>query len=166
MASAMLMAMLTACGSSGDTGANNTTDTGSAQTAQQETPKADAVPASEGDLGDYHIKILDAETGLKDYDGNPVIGVKYEYTNNGKENMMFDVAVSAQAFQDGVQLELAFMGDFSDEYENSSKEIKTGTTLTCELYYVLTSESEVEVEVTELISLDGTKLVKTFPVAE
>ena len=162
MASAMLMAMLTACGSSGDTGANNTTDAGSAQTAQQETPKADAAPVSEGDLGDYHVKILDAETGLNDYDGNPVIGVKYEYTNNGDENMMFEAAVNAQAFQDGVQLDPAFMGDFSAEYENSSKEIKTGTTLTCELYYVLTSDSDVEVEVTELISLDNAKLVKKF----
>lgn len=165
-AAAMLAVMLTACGSSVDTSANNTADntkdTGSAQTAQQETPKEDAAPASEGDLGDYHVKILDAETGLKDYDGNPVIGVKYEYTNNGEENMMFDVAVNAQAFQDGVQLELAFMDEFSDEYENSSKEIKTGTTLTCEMYYALISDSEVEVEVTELISLNDSKLVKTF----
>ena len=78
--------------------------------------------------------------------------------------MMFDAAVNAQAFQDGVQLELAFMDEFSDEYENASKEIKTGATLTCELYYVLTSESEVEVEVTELISLGNDKLEKTFTV--
>lgn len=169
-ASMMLLTMLAGCGSSGDTSANNTADntkdTGSAQTAQQETPKEDAAPASEGDLGDYHVKILDAETGLKDYDGNPVIGVKYEYTNNGEENMMFDVAVNAQAFQDGVQLELAFMDEYSDEYENSSKEIKTGATLTCELYYELTSESDVEIEVSELISFDDAKLTKTFSVAQ
>lgn len=165
---AMLLAMLTACGSSGstDTSTSAAQDTGSAQTAQQETPKEDAVPASEGDLGDYHVKILDAETGLKDYDGNPVIGVKYEYTNNGKENMMFDAAVNAQAFQDGVQLELAFMDEFSDEYENASKEIKTGATLTCELYYELTSESDVEIEVSELISFGDAKLTKTFSVAQ
>ena len=166
MASAMLVAMLTACGGSGstDTSTSAAQDTGSAQAAQQETPKEDAAPASEGDLGDYHVKILDAETGLMDYEGNPVIGVKYEYTNNGEENMMFDIAVSAQAFQDGVQLELAFMDEYSDEYENSSKEIKTGATITCELYYVLTSESEVEVEVTELISLGNDKLEKTFTI--
>ena len=167
LASAMLAAMLTACGSSGSTATSTSAaqDTGSAQAAQQETPKEDAAAsASEGDLGDYHVKILDAETGLTDYEGNPVIGVKYEYTNNGEENMMFDIAVSAQAFQDGVQLELAFMDEYSDEYENSSKEIKTGATLTCELYYVLNSESEVEIEVEELISLSDNKLEKTFTV--
>ena len=135
-------------------------------TNTNDAKKTENAATDEGDLGDYHVKILDAETGLKDYDGNPVIGVKYEYTNNGEENMMFDVAVNAQAFQDGVQLELAFMDEFSDEYENSSKEVKPGTTLTCEMYYALTSDSEVEVEVSELISFGDAKLTKTFSVAQ
>lgn len=167
-AAAMLAVMLTACGGSGDTAPQN--DAGStsagASTSANDAANAETGAADEGDLGDYHVKILDAETGLKDYDGNPVIGVKYEYTNNGKENMMFDVAVSAQAFQDGVQLELAFMDEYSPEYENSSKEIKTGATITCELYYELTSESDVEIEVSELISLGDEKLTKTFAVAQ
>ena len=161
---AMLLAMLTACGGSGDTAPQN--DAGStaagASTGANGAANAETETTDEGDLGDYHVKILDAETGLKDYDGNRVIGVKYEYTNNGDENMMFDVAVNAQAFQDGVQLELAFMDEFSDEYENSSKEVKPGTTLTCEMYYALTSDSEVEVEVSELISFGDAKLTKTF----
>ena len=165
---AMLLAMLTACGSSGDTAPQN--DAGStaagASTGANGAANAETETTDEGDLGDYHVKILDAETGLKDYDGNPVIGVKYEYTNNGKENMMFDIAVSAQAFQDGVQLELAFMDECSPEYENSSKEIKTGATITCELYYELASESDVEIEVSELISFDDAKLTKTFSVAQ
>lgn len=165
-AAAMLAAMLTACGSSGDTTTQNNNSAGSATTEaatnSNDTAKTENTATDEGDLGDYHVKILDAETGLKDYEGNPVIGVKYEYTNNGEENMMFDAAVNAQAFQDGVQLELAIMDNTSDEYDNGLKEIKTGTTLTSELYYVLTSESEVEVEVTELISFDDSKLIKTF----
>ena len=165
---AMLLAMLTACGGSGDTAPQNDagSTTADASTSANDAANAETGATDEGDLGDYHVKILDAETGLNDYEGNPVIGVKYEYTNNGKENMMFDVAVSAQAFQDGVQLELAFMDEFSDEYENASKEIKPGTTLTCELYYALTSESDVEIEVSELISFDDAKLTKTFSVAQ
>ena len=168
-AAAMLAVMLTACGSSGaQTQDNNSA--GSATTAPatntNDAKKTENAATDEGDLGDYHVKILDAETGLKDYDGNPVIGVKYEYTNNGEENMMFDAAVNAQAFQDGVQLEFAFMDEFSDEYENSSKEVKPGTTLTCEMYYALTSDSEVEVEVYELISFGDAKLTKTFSVAQ
>ena len=168
-AAAMLAVMLTACGSSGaQTQDNNSA--GSATTAPatntNDAKKTENAATDEGDLGDYHVKILDAETGLKDYDGNPVIGVKYEYTNNGEENMMFDAAVNAQAFQDGVQLEFAFMDEFSDEYENSSKEVKPGTTLTCEMYYALTSDSDVEIEVSELISFGDAKLTKTFSVAQ
>lgn len=165
---AMLLAMLTACGGSADTAPQNDagSTTADASASANDAANAETGAPEEGDLGDYHVKILDAETGLKDYDGNPVIGVKYEYTNNGKENMMFDVAVSAQAFQDGVQLELAFMDEFSDEYENASKEIKPGTTLTCELYYALASESDVEIEVSELISFGDAKLTKTFSVAQ
>lgn len=169
-AAAMLVVMLTACGGSGDAATQNNNADGSATTASagntNDAKETENAATDEGNLGDYHVKILDAETGLKDYDGNPVIGVKYEYTNNGKENMMFDVAVSAQAFQDGVQLELAFMDEFSDEYENVSKEIKPGTTLTCELYYALASESDVEIEVSELISFGDAKLTKTFSVAQ
>ena len=167
-AAAMLAVMLAACGGSGDATPQNDagSTTADASTSANGAASAEAGAPEEGDLGDYHVKILDAETGLKDYDGNPVIGVKYEYTNNGKENMMFDVAVNAQAFQDGVQLELAFMDEFSDEYENVSKEIKTGATITCELYYELTSESDVEIEVSELISFDDAKLTKTFSVAQ
>lgn len=164
---AMLLSLLTACGGSGDTSENTDAaqDSGSAQAAESETSEKETAPSSEGALGDYYIKILDAETGLTDYEGNPVIGVKYEYTNNGEENMMFDIAVNAQAFQDGVQLDLALVDEYSEEYENSSKEIKTGTTITCEVYYELTSESDVEIEVSELISLSNKKLEKTFAVA-
>lgn len=169
-ASMMLLAMLAGCGESNDTPTQNNDSAGSATTEAATNVDDAANPQTasvtdEGDLGDYYVKILDAETGLTDYEGNPVIGVKYEFTNNGEENMMFSAATNAQAFQDGVQLELAIMDETSEEYDNSLKEIKTGITLTCECYYVLTSESDVEIEVTELISLDDTKLVKTFTVA-
>lgn len=163
---AAFMAMsLVGCGDTGDTPqGNNDTDSATTEAATNvdNSAKTESTATSEGDLGDYHVKILDAETGLKDYEGNPVIGVKYEYTNNSEEGMMFDAAVITQAFQDGVQLDYAILDSTSDEYDNCMKEIKTGVTLTCELYYVLSSESDVEIEVAELISLDDSKLVKTF----
>ena len=167
---ALLADMLTACGGEATTGAASPAQgAGSAATAtaqQADTAKKDDAAKTEGDLGDYHVKILDAETGLKDYEGNDVIGIKYEFTNGSEDNQMFGVAVNPQAFQDGVQLEVAMMDKMSDEANNSLKEIKKGATITCEDYYVLTSKSDVEVEVSETISFSDEKLEKSFKLSE
>lgn len=167
MASAMMMAMLTACGSSGGTSTNNTTDTGSAQTVQQETPKADAAPASEGDLGDYHVKILDSSI-VNDWEGNKAIRVTYEFTNNGEDATSADIALYFHAYQNGIELESTFVGHEEDDVErdNAEKSIKTGVTLTCATCFVLSDESDVEVEAAELISLSDEKLEKTFSAAQ
>lgn len=167
MASAMLMAMLTACGSSGDTGANNTTDAGSAQAVQQETPKADAAPASEGDLGDYHVKILDSSI-VNDWEGNKAIRVTYEFTNNGDDSTSADIALYFQAYQNGIELESTFVGyeEEDAERDNAEKSVKTGVTLTCATCFVLSDESDVEVEVAESISFNDKKLEKTFSIAQ
>lgn len=55
------------------------------QTAPEPSAGVKSGPAEEGELGEYHVKILEAETGLKDYDGNPVIGVQFAFTNNSSE---------------------------------------------------------------------------------
>lgn len=124
--------------------------------------------AEEGDLGEYHVKILDCETGLKDCDGSPVIGITYEFTNQSGEAIAFDAALYATAYQDGVELDLALLdGDYPEEYENASRNIKPGKSLICEGYYVMRSKTApVEAEVTELIALDSGKLVKTFEVKQ
>lgn len=124
--------------------------------------------AEEGTLGEYYVKILDCETGVQDCDGNPVIGVTYEFTNQSEEAISFDTALYATAYQDGVELDLAVLdGTYPEEYENASRNIKPGKTLTCEGYYVMTSgTTPVEVEVSELITLDSSKLAKTFEIAK
>lgn len=164
-ASMMLVAMLAGCGSSDNSTASNNAASGSAESAQT-AKKTNDSPSEEGDLGDYHVKILDAETGLKDYEGNPVIGIRFEYTNNAAEAAAFDVATYAKAFQDGIELETAILDDVSDEFNNMMKDVKTGATITCEQYYKLSSNSDVQVEVTELISLSDQKLEKTFKLAQ
>lgn len=170
-ASVMLLTILAGCGSSGGTSANapadSTKDTGSAQAAQQETPKEDAAPASEGDLGDYHVKILDSSI-VTDWEGNKAIRVTYEFTNNGEDATSADIALYFHAYQNGIELESTFVGHEEDDVErdNAEKSIKTGVTLTCATCFVLSDESDVEVEAAELISLSDEKLEKTFTAAQ
>lgn len=122
----------------------------------------ESAAADAGDLGQYHVKILDAALGT-DYQGNSMITIRFEYTNNSSNNMAFLTSISALAFQDGVQLSDAYSLNSSAEYENLLKVIQPGTTVICEKRYLLNSGSDVEVEVKELVSLSDTKLVKTFP---
>lgn len=144
--------------SAGDAAPSTTSSSGGTD-ASIETQKS----TEEGELDGCYVKILDAETGLKDYEGNPMIGVKFEFTNNSEEATSFGLAVYPKAFQDGVELETAFVTKASDEYDNNWKDIKTGVTLTCEQYYILTSDtSDVELVVEPLISFSSATLEKTF----
>ena len=61
-------------------------------------------------------------------------------------------------------MESTFGDDEDAEYDNWSKEIKSGATVTCAEYFTLNSESDVEFEVEETFSLSDTKLEKTFSV--
>lgn len=166
LASIMMLALLTACGDSADSSATGSQKKEPATTSTEEKPEETKQESTdEGDLGDFHVKLLDVETGLKDYEGNPVAGVKYEFTNNSDESAEADIALYMQAFQDGVELESAIVEESSDEHDNASKEIKNGVTLTCEQYFVLTSEtSDLEVEIAELVSFSDEKLTKTYEI--
>ena len=78
--------------------------------------------------------------------------------------MPFFTAVSAKAFQNGVQLDTAIVSDIDSQ--SSMNEIKPGATTTVQQAYLLDEQSQVSVECTELISLDDTVLAeKTFDVA-
>lgn len=153
----MVFAMC-ACGS---------TDSGNSEQAESTpTPTAD-VPKSEGDLGDYYVKILDYAL-VSDYEGNPAIIVNYEFTNNSEDDTMPMVAVTMKAFQDGVELSDAFIADSSIyDAEPLMKEIKPGATIACQEAYELTSEtSDVEINVEEAFSFDDAELVQVYQIAQ
>ena len=90
--------------------------------------------------------------------------VTYTFTNNAEKAVPFFTAVSAKAFQNGVQLDTAIVSDIDSQ--SSMNEIKPGATTTVQQAYLLDDQSQVSVECTELISLDDTVLAeKTFDVA-
>ena len=161
---AFMALSLVACGS--DTSASDTPATGGEPAeAQQETPDEPAEPETtdSGAVGDYDVTIGDCAFGT-DYEGNNMIVVNYDFTNNSQDSIAPFVGISMQAFQDGVQLETAFVMDTS-VYDAGigQKQLKPGASLTgCQNAYVLTSTSPVEVEVGPLFG--DPVLFKTFDV--
>lgn len=123
---------------------------------------------SEGTLGNYYAS-LTGYTLAKDHEGHNVIIVSYDFTNNSAEATSAALSLSLQAFQDGVELDSAFLLDAPKGYtsENAWKDIKTGVTLNCQSAFVLfNTNSPVEVEATELFSFSGTMVSCTYDIAK
>lgn len=158
---AFMALSMTACGNS--TSPQDSTGGNAAET-QQETQPEEPAKTDSGAVGDYDVTIGDCVFGT-DYEGNKMIVVNYDFTNNSDETIAPLWALSVQAFQDGVQLDVAIALDTS-VYDAgvAQKELKPGASMTgCQSAFVLTSESPVEVEVAPLIG--DPVLFKTFEVA-
>lgn len=146
---------LFAC-SDGSDGAS--TDAPTADAPQQATQQESGEEASK-----YAVSIDDC-TVTADYSGASAIVVTYTFTNNSDKAVPFMTAISAKAFQNGVQLDTAIVEDI--DAQSTMNEIKSGATTTVQQAYVLDDQSDVSVECTELISFDDTVLAeKTFAVA-
>lgn len=169
-ASMLLLATLAGCGNSEDATTQNGNPAGSATaaaaTSTNATAKTETVAATDdGDLGDFHVKILDSSV-VEDWEGNRAIRITYEFTNNGSEAVAASIALTLQAYQDGIELDPTFIGmeNEDEERDNADKNVKTGVTITCAACFVLSNESEVEFEATEFVSLSNAKVVKTFTI--
>lgn len=167
-----LLLSLTACGDSGGQPSNSPTQE---PTKSQETETASQTPETEqpnetehpvangvGDLGDYHVEIKGAVLG-KDYEGNPIIVITYAWTNNSDETKSPMWTMSEKAFQDGVQLDRPIIVD-GDIYDAGAamKEARPGTTIEAQCAFIMTSESIVEFEITELISFSSDMVSMNF----
>lgn len=144
-------------------GCNGSDSGDDAPAAEQPAEEQAEEPAEEQASSKYAVTI-DGSTVTTDYEGKPAIIVDYTFTNNSDDATSFAVACSQKAFQNGVQLETTVvMDDLGNGY---LAEIKPGATTSARMAYSLTDESDVTVEVTELISFDDTILAEaTFPVA-
>lgn len=146
--------------------ANNTsTSETNTEATSESTETTTEAPKDSGSLGDFEITIKDA-TFTKDFEGNNAIVINYDFTNNSKEATSPFLTVIGKAFQDGIELESAvIMDDKVYDLSIDQKEIKSGVTLeNCQIAFVLSSESPVEFEISELISFNDKKLVKTFEI--
>lgn len=163
---AFMVLSLTACGGDSSTsGTDSASGDTPVEAQQEETPEEPAEPETtdSGAVGDYDVTIGDCAF-TTDIDGNNAIIVNYDFTNNSDEDIAPFVGISMTAFQDGVQLEAAFVMD-TTVYDAGigQKQLKPGASLTgCQNAYVLTSTSPVEVEVGPLFG--DPVLFKTFDV--
>lgn len=142
----------------------------SGTTSNQGTASAETTTSNNSTLGKYSV-VIDSCRLAKDYDGKNVIIVKYVFTNNSNETpTSFMAAMMDKAFQNGIELNSAFMLTDSANYhgdEDSMKDLKAGATLEVEQAYVLNdNSSDVEVEVGEFLSFDNSKVTKTFSIAQ
>lgn len=139
-------------------GESSTDDQGSGESSTTET---------KANLGDCNIEIKSCRLA-EDFEGKKVVIVTYGYTNYDDTATSFMSAVNDQAYQNGVGLNESYFVAESANYsaDNQSKEIKKDASLDVEVAYELNDEStDVEVEVTQLISFDDKKVTKMFKIA-
>jgi hypothetical protein len=143
-----------------------------AGTTENEQTAAPGSSASMAEPASTPAGTSDSEFGVtiggshltKDYKGKKTLVVDFTFKNNSDKATNFLVAVSAKAFQNGVELDTAIVGD-DEKYDSgaSMKDIKPGASIKTQEAYVLSDGSDVSVEVTTLFSLSDTPLAtKTF----
>ncbi len=140
---------------------------GESSTDDQGSSSANA-DANKGNLSDCNIEIKSCRLAT-DYEGKKVVIVNYGYTNLSENATSFMTAVEAEVYQNGVGLNEAYILDESANYssDNQTKEIKKDAALDVEVAYELNDEiTEIEVEVTEWLSLDDKKVTKTFTITQ
>ena len=160
---AMLLSVFCACE---DT--SSVQEQGSGSSTSQGSGSASPSKSTDSTLGDYEVKIESCRLA-KDYEGKPIIIVKYKFTNNGEEPAAFAWSLEYDAFQDGIGLNECYLVADSAKYssDNQTKEVKKGSSLNVEVAYELNdTTTDVEIEVTELISFSEKKLTKTFSIKE
>ena len=133
---------------------SNASEVTSAVSAESEEKANDTV-------GDYKCVVKGAKL-CKDWTGKDAVLITYEFTNNSDSAVSFDVALDARAYQDGVGLETAILDEDTDYLD---VDIKPGVTKEVKKAYNLRDTStEIEIEVSELISFSDDKIVTTVKI--
>ena len=122
--------------------------------------------AVEGEIGDYYVKILNAEIVEGD-DGETILAQYYEFTNLSDEDQSFFFAMIYYAYQDGNELEFGYLYDSAPENDDLFTDIAPGESIIICEYFVLESDSDITVLVWEFMNFDEDQpvLEKTFTLA-
>lgn len=142
----------------GSSSSGETKDLGKGETAQQNPAQAD--------VADCTVEIQSCRLA-QDWEGKPVVIVKYSFTNNQEEAQSFMLAFNDEVYQNGVGLNESWMLSDSANYtsDNQTKKIQKGATLEVEKAYELNdTTTDISVEISALFSFDNSKITKTFPI--
>lgn len=103
---------------------------------------------TEGYVGEDAYVVIDTAEVVEGWDdGEEVIRVYFEFTNESDEAASMWWTTYYRAFQDGIELEEDWADQDTAEDENMSLEIEPGETIYCSTCWELRSDSPVEVEV-------------------
>lgn len=138
-------------------GASQDAPTRAEQGASQDAPaRAEQEAAS-----DYAVTIDDCRM-TEDYEGNPAAVVTFTFTNNSEETTSPAVALHAQVFQNGTELEMAITTD-NEDADKYMNDVKPGSSITYGLAYELEDTSDITVEVQELAAFNDVLLAGIAP---
>lgn len=157
-----IIVIIAIAASSGD---GSSSSSGTQTTAGSAAEATSSVAAQEketaqGEIGDYVCTVKSAEK-CKNWEGKSSIKITYNFTNNSSDAISFDVALKDEAYQDGIGLESSFLDGGSDELGWDVK-VKPGTTKEVSKVYILRDEStQIELEISELVSFSDDKLTYT-----
>lgn len=149
-------------GSDSDSKSTTEPNSISSQSASNENDKSSDVQAEENGnennntVGDYKCVVKKAVL-CKDYAKKDAVLITYEFTNNSKESVSFDVALKDDVYQDGIALETAILEDDTDLLD---VKIKPGVTKEVKKAYKLRdTKTSLDVEISELISFSDDKII-------
>lgn len=138
LAALTLTLSLASCDLETQQGTGEGTDDPITVSSQEETPK------------DMDIKILGTTLG-KDYGGDPILIVEYEFTNNTDEAKSFMFLCQDKAYQNGVECSSTVISDEIDTQQQLN-DVKPGVPYQLKVGYALQDKTNpVEIEITELI---------------
>lgn len=137
--------------------AQDASSTASASAQSQDSASSDAASGA-----DYDVSIDAVEVGA-DYEGNPALLVTFTWKNNTDKTTSYASSLHAKCFQNGVQLDTAFVFEGIDN-DGYMAEVRPGYGTTFQMAYKLKdTENPVEIEVGELFNYKGELLAsKTF----
>ncbi len=149
----------------GTSSSQSSTTDDSSDDSSQSNASSKGEQDMEGDLDYAHVKIVSAQRSGNDYENQPTVLVTFEWTNNTDKNNSFASVANPKVFQNGQSLDVAVYLDSPEGYDANSylAELQPGATGTVTLGYVLKDDSDVTVDVTDILSInDDAKVVHTF----
>ncbi len=150
-----IMIIVMAIGAGADSGENNIEGENREMSAQAPSnivsdPLSDDI--IDVDISDCHVKYVSHEV-VENRSGDKCLAVYYDFTNNSDETENFSFTITDKAFQNGLELETSFF-HVNDDSKNRSAEIKPGVTIRVCSGFVLRDETaDIELEVSEWITL-------------
>lgn len=144
----------------GTRSSKGTADSGESAAATEPGGEA-AAPAEQSQASQSKYAVtIDSARVTEDYAGKPAVIVTFTFTNNSDDKANFTFATNVEAYQNGVELDTAIVLD-SDN--NGLNDIKPGASIQTERAFLLNDMSDIEVEVSELLSFNDDLLAsKTF----